>query len=109
VGILNLRQRLVGPLPYIVNPIQFPKIICCLTKERLSPASGYLATAQANLAAVTDEIERTTKQIADKTSSIEANFRAELGMPIECDKYREKETCDGGDQGDKKQPDQRAS
>src|SRR5262245_12072537 len=84
VGILNLRQRLVGPLPYIVDPALFPDIICCLTKERLSPASDQLATAQANLDAATAEIDLVKKRIADKKSTIEDYFRAELSNPIDC-------------------------
>jgi hypothetical protein len=91
VGVLNLRQRLVGPLPYIVDPTLFPDIICCLTNERLSPASEQLATAQANLDAATAEIDLVKKRIADKTGAIEANFRAELSNPIDCTQYQPKE------------------
>jgi hypothetical protein len=90
VGILNLRQRLIGPLPYIVDPTLFPEIICCLTRERLSPASDQLAAAQAELDATTAEIELVKKKIEDKKSAIEATFRAELGNPIECGPYNEK-------------------
>jgi hypothetical protein len=91
VGVLSLRQRLVGPLPYIEDPSLFPEIICCLTKERLSPASELLATAQANLDATSAEIELVTKRIADKTNAIEATFRAELINPIDCSQYESKD------------------
>jgi hypothetical protein len=91
VGILNLRQRLVGPLPYIVDPTLFPDIICCLTSKRLEPASEQLATAQANRDATTAEIELVAKKIADKKSAIEASFRAELSNPIDCTQYKKKE------------------
>lgn len=108
VGVLNLRQRLVGPLPYIVDPVEFPKIICCITRERLSPASDYLAAAQAELAGTTAEIEQLTKAITDKTSAIEASFRAELPNPIDCKEYRPKKPTppppdDGGCQDEPKQ------
>lgn len=115
VGILSLRQRLIGPLPYIVDPVIFPAMICCLTSNRLSPASEQLAAAQANLAASTAEIELVRKQIADKTAGIEANFRAELPNPIECSKYPKKEpppttpsTQEGGYRGDSSQTAQTA-
>jgi hypothetical protein len=121
VGIVSLRERLVGPLPYIVDPVDFPKIICCLTSERLEPASTQLAKAQAGLAATTAEIDQTKKRIEDQTAAIEAGFTAELGNPIDCTKYTKKEpvpppappapapTCpDGGPQGDPKQTDQTA-
>lgn len=119
VGVVTLRERLLKPLPYIVDPAKFSEIICCLLTERLTPASDQLATAQANLAATTSEIEQTKKLIEDKTAAIEAGFKAELGNPIDCSHYKEKEspptapttptTPDGGYQGDTKQSDQTIS
>ncbi len=103
-GILSLRESLVGPLPYIVDPAIFPAVICCLTTNRLAPASEQLAEAQANLAASTDEIEHVKKQIADKKAAIEANFRAALSNPIDCDQFPKKKTPpatpDGGNASD---------
>ncbi len=91
VGVRSLRERLVGTLPYIVDPVDFPDIVCCLITERLGPASDLLATAQADLAATSTEIEEAKKLIADKTAAIEASFRAELGNPIDCSGYHKKE------------------
>lgn len=87
VGILSLRQRLIGPLPYIVDPARFPDMICCLTTYRLAPASEQLAAAQAELAASSVKIELVQKQIADKKAAIEATFRAALPDPLDCDQY----------------------
>lgn len=111
VGILSLRQRLIGPLPYLVDPAQFPALICCLTSNRLSPASDQLAAAQANLAASSAEIELVRKQIADKKAGIEATFREALPNPIDCSKYQKTaQTTPGaperGYQGNTKQSDQ---
>jgi hypothetical protein len=92
VGILTLRERLVGLLPYIVDPANLTKIICCITKERLEPASTQLADAQANLAAVSAEIEQTTKLITDKTAGLAAAFTAELANPIDCSPYKKKDS-----------------
>ncbi|MET4023173.1 hypothetical protein [Bradyrhizobium sp. S3.2.12] len=120
VGIVSLRNRLLGPLPYIVDPADFPGIICCVATERLAPASDQLAAAQAALAATTSLIEQKTKQIADKTSNIETSFKAELGNPIDCGQYKKKDPPptappppppappDGSYQGDTEQPDQTA-
>lgn len=90
VGIVTLRERLVGPLPYIVDPADFTGIICCLLTERLTPASDQLAAAQAALAVTTSEIEQTQKLIDDNTAALEATFKAELGNPIECGPYKKK-------------------
>ena len=91
VGILSLRQRLIGPLPYIVDPALIPDIICCITTERLSSASDQLARAQADLDATTADIDLAKKRIADKMNGIEASFRAELPNPIDCSQYQPKE------------------
>jgi hypothetical protein len=93
VGVLTLRERLIGPLPYIVDPADFPEVICCITSQRLAPASDQLANAQADLAAVTAQIEQTRSQITDKTNAIEASFEAELGNPIDCSQYKKKGPC----------------
>jgi hypothetical protein len=87
VGVRSLRDRLVGTLPYIVDPADFRDLVCCLITERLGPASVLLATAQANLAATSTEIEEAKKLIADKTAAIETSFKAELGNPIDCSDY----------------------
>ena len=88
-GILNMRQRLIGPLPYLVDPKKFPDVICCLTKNRLTPASDLLAAAEAELAAVTTEIEQAKKTLAETTASvIEAAFRAGLPTPFDCKPYK---------------------
>ena len=90
-GILNMRQRLIGPLPYLVDPKEFPGIVCCLTKYRLTPASDLLAGAEAGLAAVTTEIEQAKKALDESTTSaIEAAFRAGLPTPFDCKPYRDK-------------------
>jgi hypothetical protein len=91
VGILTLRERILGLLPYIIDPANLTKMICCLTKERLEPASSQLADAQANLAAVNAEIDQTTQMITDKTAGLEAAFKAELANPIDCGPYKKKE------------------
>lgn len=100
VGILSLRQRLVGPLPFIVDPVKFPDLICCLTKKRLIPASDHVATAQANLAATVAEIEQATKTLADRINidAIQKLFLAGLPTPYECEPC-----CD--DEEPEKQPD----
>ena len=104
VGILSLRQRLIGPLPYIVDPAIFPAMICCITTNRLSPASDQLAAAQANLAASIAKIELVKKQIEEKKSGIVANFREALPNPIDCRDYTNKKTPPAtpnqGNQGD---------
>lgn len=91
LGIVSLRNRLLGPLPYIVVPADLSIIICCILIERLAPASDQLAAAQAELDATTRLIEQVKADITDKTKNIEAGFKAELGNPIDCSQYKKKE------------------
>jgi hypothetical protein len=90
VGVMSLRFRLLGPQPYLIDPAEFFGIICCLAKERLLPASNMLATATAELATTTADIARVEALIEEKTNSIETSFTAELGNPIDCEKYTRK-------------------
>ncbi|MEO8186104.1 MAG: hypothetical protein ABI580_01920 [Burkholderiaceae bacterium] len=90
VGLRSLRDRLVGTLPYIVDPANLTEILCCLITERLVPASAQLADAEAKLAATTLEIEQAPGVIETKTAAIEAAFKAELGNPIDCGRYPKK-------------------
>jgi hypothetical protein len=91
LGIVSLRNRLLGPLPYIVAPADLLIIICCILIERLAPASDQLAAANAGLLATTNLIAQVTKDIVEKTKNIEAGFKAELGNPIDCGQYKKKE------------------
>lgn len=86
-GPLSVRDRLIGPQPYLVDPGKFFEIICCLANERYLPAKNLLADAEAELAKTKDEIERTKKLIEDRTASLEDDFKAELTTPIDCSKY----------------------
>lgn len=56
VGVLSLRDRLIGPQPYLIEPHDFFKLICCIVEKRYAPAKEALDTATAALAAVTAQI-----------------------------------------------------
>jgi hypothetical protein len=90
-GEMKLRDRLVGPQPFLVDPGEYLEIICCLATERYHPAKDMLAAAEGDLAGTKAEIERTTQLIKDKTDSIADRFKAELGNPIDCEKYEPKD------------------
>lgn len=52
VGELSLRQRLIGPQPYLIDPNNYYTLICCLVENRYAPAKEALNKAEAELAAV---------------------------------------------------------
>jgi len=100
-GVLSIRDQLVGPQPYIVDPDLLFGIICCLATERYKPAKDQLADADASLAQTTDEITRTLSDLTLKKGSLAADFKSAVGSTIECDKYKSK---NGGGQPCPNQP-----
>jgi len=57
VGVLSFRQRLIGPQPYLVDPKDFFKLICCLVEQRYAPAKDALAKANAEASTLADRIK----------------------------------------------------
>ena len=88
------RLRLVGPQPYLVEPDKYLEVIRCVATERYLPAKDLLAAAQVEVANTKDEIERLEKLIKERIESIEKDFKAELGTPIDCTRYRRKARSD---------------
>jgi hypothetical protein len=90
VGNWTVRQRLIGPQPYLVDPDEFFEIICCLAKERYLPAKDLLALAESALAKTESDIKRAMGDLELKKGSVAADFKANVVNPIDCDKYKRK-------------------
>jgi hypothetical protein len=88
VGRQTLRQRLIGPQPYIADPNSLFEIICCLARDKYLPAKDALATAEAELAKTENDIKRITADIDQKKTSIAADFKARVANPVNCDDYK---------------------
>jgi len=63
IGPWSFRERLIGPQPYLIDPADYYKVICCLVDKRYRPANDAVAAAAAALAAVDAEITRRKMQI----------------------------------------------
>lgn len=63
LGPWSFRQRLIGPQPYLIDPSDYFKVICCLVDKRYRPASDAVAAAAAALAQIDGEITRLKTQI----------------------------------------------
>jgi hypothetical protein len=64
VGERTLRQRLIGPQPYLIDPNDYFTLICCLVQKRYGPAKDALGKAEAELSAIEDRIARLKAQIS---------------------------------------------
>jgi len=84
VGVLSLRQRILGPQPYLVKPGELFPIICCLVEKRYHPAKDAATDAAALLAATTDEITRRTSLLDNGLKSFNTDARAAVPTQPEC-------------------------
>ena len=88
VGELSFRQRLVEPLPYLIDPNVYFKLICCLVEKRYGPAKDAVSKAEASLATVNARIDRYVKAIGEGwKADFEKNARAAIPSDINCCDY----------------------
>jgi hypothetical protein len=88
VGPLTVRERLIGPQPFLIKPELFPDLICCLATNAYRPAKEALAKASAEFAAVEAEIGSLKTAIDAHIKSLPVDARIRLGKPIECKDYQ---------------------
>ena len=92
VGVLSLRERLIGPLPFLIDPSKYVDLVCCLATTRYHPAKEAWAEADSEVSKITDIISRATADITAKTNSLPQDAKARLSKPIDCCKdYKPKE------------------
>jgi hypothetical protein len=84
VGELSLRDRLIGPQPYLIKPDQYFKLICCLVEKFYGPAKDQFAEAAAALEAKENEIKRYKDRLENGLKDFEKNAKAKIPSPIEC-------------------------
>jgi hypothetical protein len=87
VGERSLRQRLIGPQPYLVEPTDYFKIICCLVKDRYAPAKQAFALAEAAMAGIDTEIKNYKAQIEDGLKYFEKDAKRAIPSAINCCDY----------------------
>lgn len=92
VGELTLRERLIGPQPYLVKPSEYFPIICCIAKQRYLPANAAYATAKSEFEAVDAQVKRVAAEIDERLKSLEKNAKAAL--PADCDWQKKQETTE---------------
>jgi hypothetical protein len=88
VGILSIRESLVGPQPYLIAPHEYYEIICCLTTKRYQPAKDAWSTAESGFEQVDALITRYTAEVLDKSKNLAQNARSAL--PVSCNDWNEK-------------------
>jgi hypothetical protein len=92
VGTRSLRQRLIGPQPYLVDPNEYYKIICCLVEKRFAPAKEALAASEAAGAAIDAQIKTNKALLENWTTSFDKTARAAIPSVIDCCDYRPRDS-----------------
>jgi hypothetical protein len=87
VGELSLRQRLIGPQPYLIDPNEYYKVICCLVEERYHPAKDAFAKADADWAAVDAQIKSLKAKIDNGIKSFEQTAKGAIPNNVDCCNY----------------------
>jgi hypothetical protein len=82
VGVLSLRQRLIGPQPYLIPPGKYFDLICCLATKRYLPAKDAWSQAESAFEDVDAQIKRLTGEVDDKIKSFDKNAKGAL--PVDC-------------------------
>jgi hypothetical protein len=90
VGERSLRDRVVGPQPYLIDPNQYFDLICCLVKNRYAPARTALNKAEADLKAVQTRVSNFENQLKTWQKDFE-NVKTGIPKKINCCDYEPKE------------------
>jgi hypothetical protein len=97
VSALTVRQRIIGPQPYLIDPNDYFTLICCLVQKRYAPARDELGKADAGLTTVQNQINK-YKALIDGIKDFEKNARPTVPGQIDCCDYE----CD--DKKEQKSP-----
>ena len=92
VGEWSLRQRLIGPQPYLIDPNAYFTIICCLVDKRWRPAREQLSRAEAAIENTQILIRRYTAVIENGLKNFEKDAEAAIPAVVDCSKYEPDQT-----------------
>jgi hypothetical protein len=84
VGEWSLRQRLIGPQPYLIDPNAYFALICCLVEHRLGPAQEAAVKARGELQKVEDQIKRDQTLLEGWAASFEKDARTAIPSATAC-------------------------
>lgn len=106
VSLPSVRQRLIPPQAFIVEPSKYFQILCCLITQRFEPAQRQLENATAIRDQIQADIDSLTAELAKRLTDPLANFKANIVLPIDCDKYNggDGDGCGCDDDSDEDQP-----
>lgn len=80
----SLRQRLIGRQPYLIEPNEYIKLVCCLATKRYRPAKDALAESIAEGARVDALIKRYKEQVEKGLATFEKDVKRAIPSALTC-------------------------
>lgn len=84
VGPPSLRERLIGPQPYLIDPNDYFALICCLVGKRYRPAKEALGKAEAAVATAENELKRLKSRIENGLKSFNKDAKDAIPSDVDC-------------------------
>ena len=92
VGKLTLRQRLVGPLPYLIDPTEYFNLIGCIVEKQFHPAKEAAQKAETDLTAIMARIASLVAQLGPTwPTTFETDAKAAIPSVVDCCDYDPRE------------------
>lgn len=88
IGAWSVSQRLVGPQPYLIDPSEYLKLVCCLITKAYSPGKDAVAEAEVAFQKVDGEIKRVQTRIDDALKTFDKTVRGAVPGAFDCCEYR---------------------
>lgn len=88
IGERSFRERLIGPLPNLIEPKHYFDLICCLIRCAYQPAKDKLSAAEAAVATTDTTIRRLKALIENGLKNFDKNAKAAIPVVIDCDEYK---------------------
>lgn len=97
----TVRDRLIGPQPFLIAPEGLAEFICCLATHVYRPAKDSLGAASAALSQVETDIAAAEAGVTALLKALPADAKARLTKTIDCAHYKPKDGADKccGDEG----------
>jgi hypothetical protein len=87
----SLRERLIGPQPYLIDPNDYFAIICCLVDKRYRPAKEELSKAEAKMSVADTELKRLKARVDNSLKSFDKDAKGAIPTEVNCCDFTKEE------------------
>jgi hypothetical protein len=91
-------DRVIGALPYLIDPALYPDLVCCLATKVYQPAKRSAVDADSQYADLDSQVKTIEAAIPAQIGSLPADAKLRLAKTIECANYTPKAGAEEGKQ-----------